>query len=140
MHPFWRSPVCREQMLVLSNVWAPFHTLYVSIQDLRLTRKILVIFFNLPMKKKKVSSISDYLLRAQGKCYHLAGCSETLADHADFTAIKTQGSLQYQVITENCGPNLKHPQPEFPTAQLQIPTWHLSSRELLNHTKIIFTY
>lgn len=62
------------------------------------------------------------------------------ADHADSTAIRTQGSFQYQVITENCGPNLKHLQPEFPMAQLQIPIWHLSSRELLKRTKIIFTY
>lgn len=43
------------------------------------------------------------------------------ADHAYLTAIKTQGPFQYQVITENCGPNLKHLQPEFLMAQLQIP-------------------
>ena len=62
------------------------------------------------------------------------------ADHADFTAIKIHGCFQYQVITENCGPNLKHPQLESPTAQLQIPTWHLSSRELLSQAKITSTY
>lgn len=140
MHPFWRSPVCREQMLVLSNVRAPFWTLYVSIQDMRLIKK--VTSFNLPIKKKKKKSsfISDYLPRAQGECYHLTGYSETFGDHADFKAIKIQGSFQYQAVTENCGPNPKHPQSKFPMAQRQIPIWHLPSSELLNHTKIIFTY
>lgn len=61
------------------------------------------------------------------------------ADHADFTAIKTQGPFQYQVITENCGPNLKHLQPEFLMAQLQIPIGDPSRRELLNHTKIFLS-
>lgn len=90
-------------------------------------------FFNLPWQK--VSSNSVYLLRA-----HLADCSEVFADSADFSVTKTQASLQCQVITESYAPNLKHPQPKIPMAQLEIPTWYFSSKELAEHTEIIFTY
>lgn len=83
MHPFCRSLVCLCSQTLLS-------VLSVSHKDLRFIKKHPSDSFNLLMEKK-FPSISDYLPRPQGRCDNLACSSETSADCADFTAIKTQG-------------------------------------------------